>query len=1038
MDYRRFCEKLPQLYDEWGQESVNSKSNNFQQVLNQVKGMITANAMQLLNFAVECMEPNEIYCEIGCYQGASLIGALLNHPTQLAYVVDNFSEFDPFGENFDKFTENISKFQLEEQILFCQQDFMEFFFDLGTVDKLDKVGLYFYDGASDYRSVLMSLLLVKPFLANKSLIVLANSNWPAVRQASLDFVATHNQCQALLNLTPKEKYADSPFGKGLQILSWDVEQINNYSYSNYQDACHQEFVESIRQLQTKEKAILIENLHEQAIELHHSAGILIAKKESLADKSNEQAIEAALKSLKEAEKKYKEVLLWNRKNAVAWSNLGMVYYMTERYQDATDMLLTSLELDSSRAVQYYNLGLVFEKIGEPNQAIQYYKSAIAIDPKFLDAYNNIGNICLHFQGFTEAEAVYRQAIAANPEHFGSYVNIGNLMIELQQVDEAIANYETALKLKPQDPDILHNLGIALELKDDKAQAALYFAYSYYRQAKYEEAIAEYQKFLATQTGEIELYFALGDCYRSLSKYEEAIKVYQEGINLYPNSAELYFEWVLVLQNSGQTQEAIALARVASEILKNDLSLKREEQLLLPVLYESQEEIKFYRERYIQGLEEFIRQTSLETPESRKSALLGISRYTNFYLQYQGYNDLVLQKQYGQLVHNIMAANYPQWVEPRPMPPIKQNGKIRIGYVSACMRGHTVGKLSLGWLRNCDHQRFEVYSYYINRQQDSFTQKFRVYSDAFHHIPDDLEKLCEQIISDELHVLVFFEIGMYSPMTKTAALRLAPVQCTTWGHPVTTGLPTVDYFLSSDLMEPDNAETHYSEHLIRLPNIGVSYAKPVIPDLTNTRSNFQLRDDAVVYLSCQSLYKYLPQHDYIFAEIARQVPQAQFVFLSSPSAHLTEKFRQRLKRTFANYCLDSEDYCVILPRQNQTNYWNVNRLSDVFLDTLTWSGGNTTLEAIACNLPVVTYPGEFMRGRHSYGILKTLGVTDTIASNEAEYIEIAVKLGLSPEWRNSAVQQMLQRHAYLYDDKTCVIGLEEFYRRITEERQSNII
>jgi predicted O-linked N-acetylglucosamine transferase (SPINDLY family) len=63
-------------------------------------------------------------------------------------------------------------------------------------------------------------------------------------------------------------------------------------------------------------------------------------------------------------------------------------------------------------------------------------------------------------------------------------------------------------------------------------------------------------------------------------------------------------------------------------------------------------------------------------------------------------------------------------------------------------------------------------------------------------------------------------------------------------------------------------------------------------------------------------------------------------------------------------------------------------SDVFLDTLSFSGGHTTFDAVACNLPIVTCAGEFMRGRQSCGILKMLGVTNTIAQNEAEYIEIA--------------------------------------------------
>jgi predicted O-linked N-acetylglucosamine transferase (SPINDLY family) len=270
----------------------------------------------------------------------------------------------------------------------------------------------------------------------------------------------------------------------------------------------------------------------------------------------------------------------------------------------------------------------------------------------------------------------------------------------------------------------------------------------------------------------------------------------------------------------------------------------------------------------------------------------------------------------------------------------------------------------------------------------------------------------------------------NPQTmQMAGLRLAPVQCVAWGHPVTTGLPTVDYFLSSELMEPENAQEHYSEKLIRLPNIGVSYPKPYIPPVIKTRSDFQLPDDAIIYLCCQAPFKYLPQYDFIFAEIACRLPQAKFLFLRGTSLEL------RLKRTFDAIGLNSEDYCIFLSIPERLDYLMINLLSDVYLDTFTWSGGNTTLEAIACNLPIVTCPGEFMRGRHSDSFLKMLGVTDTIAENEAEYIEIAIKLGQDRTWRDTVAEKMSRNHTRLFDDKTCVVGLEAFYKDVCSKHFS---
>ena len=140
-------------------------------------------------------------------------------------------------------------------------------------------------------------------------------------------------------------------------------------------------------------------------------------------------------------------------------------------------------------------------------------------------------------------------------------------------------------------------------------------------------------------------------------------------------------------------------------------------------------------------------------------------------------------------------------------------------------------------------QLEIYSYYTGNSTDPVTEQFREYSYKFYHIPNNLEAVAEQIFKDKLHILVYPEIGMNPPTMELAALRLAPIQCTAWGHPVTSGLPTIDYFLSSQLMEPENPQEHYSETLILLPNIGVAYPKPQdIPALVKTRADYDLPED----------------------------------------------------------------------------------------------------------------------------------------------------------------------------------------------------
>ncbi len=486
---------------------------------------------------------------------------------------------------------------------------------------------------------------------------------------------------------------------------------------------------------------------------------------------------------------------------------------------------------------------------------------------------------------------------------------------------------------------------------------------------------------------------------------------------------MHFSLIVNLRVHGHVQEAINCAENACKYLPENYTFQIFKYLIVPSLYNNPEEISFYRQRYTQGLQDLTQETSLKTPEEKNSALAGIGRLTNFYLSFQAQNDIELQRQYGELVHKIMAANFPQWVVPLSMPQLQPNQKIRIGYASNYLHSYSGTLWLLGWLRYCNHEHFEIYCYYTGNTPDAITQKFQEYSDVFHHIPHNLSAVCQQIIAHKLHILVYPEIGMDAPTMQMAGLRLAPVQCTAWGHPVTTGLPTIDYFLSSELMEAENAQEHYSEKLILLPNIGVSYPKPYIPPVSKTRSDYGLSDADIIYLCCQAPFKYLPQYDFILAEIASRVPKAKFLFLRG------ELLKQRLKRAFAAVDLDFQDYCVFLTIPERLDYLMINLLSDVYLDTFTWSGGNTSLEAIACNLPIVTCPGEFMRGRHTDSFFKMIGVTDTIASNQQEYIEIVVNLGLNREWRNDIVEKVKKNKDRLFDDQVCVKGLEDFYKQV---------
>ncbi|XWK88156.1 MAG: tetratricopeptide repeat protein [Phormidium sp.] len=748
----------------------------------------------------------------------------------------------------------------------------------------------------------------------------------------------------------------------------------------------------------------------------------------------------------QAEEKYKAALEFEPNNADILSNLGILYYHLGKYEAALELIEQAIKIGVPKALYYYRLGLVLAKKGEITRSIRAYQQSIAIDRKWIGSYINLGTLLFEQGNLTRAEQILEQAIAIDPKRSESHYYLGKILTHRRRYDAAILAYKKALQIQPTNSDILHDLATAFQAKDNSEpnQGNLYFGDAYFHQNNYETAINYYQSFLGAQTKETQkitediarAYLNLITSFYHIEQEKTAIKLLKQAKEIYGNVDEIIIKLVEFLNLSGRVNEGIEVAEEASESLLNNLYFNKINLLKLPILYEYEEEIDFYRQRFTKGLDIIRQQTSLETSEDQEKALVACSLHTNFYLAYQAKDDKDLQIQYGQFFQQIMAANFPQFVTPRTLPKTEENGKIRVGYISNFFYSyHTVTHLFSGWLRHSDREKFTILCYQLGNPSDIETVKLiQENSDAFYQLPHQhtldsnfIKNVAQKIINDNLHILVFLDIGMHPYMTIFGSLRLAPIQCTTWAHPVTSGLPTIDYFISSDLMEPPEAEKYYSEKLIKLPGIGIAYAKPDIPEPVKNRPDFQLREDAIVYLCCQSLYKYLPQYDYVFAEIAKQVPQSQFAFISNKNPHVTKQLRQRLKGAFEKIGLNSEEYCVILPQQYQNDYWNLHLIADVFLDPFQWSGGRSTLEAVACKLPIVTCPGQFMRGRHSYAILQQLKVTETIAKNEAEYIEIAVKLGCDRQLRDRIVAQMIQNYPYLYSDRTCVTALEEFYQ-----------
>lgn len=736
----------------------------------------------------------------------------------------------------------------------------------------------------------------------------------------------------------------------------------------------------------------------------------------------------------EARKIYETLSLFLPNDAEIFRQMATLCFHTEEYFRALELQLKAISLDPNNGIYYYELGVMFEKNEDYEQAISVYSCALERDKVYADTYANLGNILVKFNQFEKAEVVYQQAIDNGVSHFGVFINYGNLLLLQDKVLEAIDIYKKAIPLFYQCPDIYHNLAIALDKVGNVSETEANRGRALYYEGKYDEAFEIFEKCRSLYfTDDWDYWNEISHYYVITKRHDILLEKSTLGVKQFPDSVRQRFYVIYALKCLLRDLEAREFAQVCVKYFENQPTRKFIFQLLhqsiIPAIYHSQTEIELVRRRYSNELEDLCKQSVSDfLSEIDKSYILFALRNRNsHYLHFHACNNLNDQKRYGKLANSIIQFYFPD-LNQFPLLRSLANRRIRLGYV--CFRSHILGFLFLEWIKRCNHSRFEVFFYDMGGGINPKSEQFDIFSDHYYRCSWDFEKVAELIRQDQLDILVFLDAVIEPRLHSLSFFRLAPVQCATWGHPVTTGSPEIDYFLGSDAMEPVNAQEHYSEQLIRLPNLGI-YQRPItIPELSLSRLDFELSENDVIYISCQMLSKYLPRYDYLYPEIVKKVPMAKILFFNAyESNSLTDIFKKRLSKVFNEYDLKFDQYCIFTPLLQYPKYLNLLKLSDAFLDTIGWSGCITTLDAISCELPIVTMPGELMRGRQSYGMLKIMGIEDMIAYTEADYIQLAIKLGNDQQFREQMREAIRQQSHKLYYDTSCIEALEQFYLNV---------
>jgi predicted O-linked N-acetylglucosamine transferase (SPINDLY family) len=749
----------------------------------------------------------------------------------------------------------------------------------------------------------------------------------------------------------------------------------------------------------------------------------------------------------DAERCYRQACVLEPGDAGQFHRLGVLAHQLGR-NDATDLLRRAIELRPDFAEAHNDLGVIFGATGKFVEAIACFDDAIANKPDYHEAHNNRGNALTRLGRADEAIASHKKALALRPNDSPTYMYIGNVLEAQGRSVEAAEQYAKALAIAPRSVLAHYNLAAALK-----------------RQGKLTEAASHYRQAIAIAPTFAEAHNNLGLILHELGRLDDALVHCERAVALKPNFAAAHNNLGNVLREKGrpaaaQYERAIALdpnfvmahynlglaQRSQSRFADASVSLERALALdpdclearfalcmaQLPILYASEDEIEKQRAAYERSLIDLRGEVARLGAFSRFADVVGSQQ--PFYLAYQGQNDKDLQAVYGALVGASMQARYPS--APLPSPP-RSGEPLTIGIVSGFFRHHSNWRIPIkGWLGQLDRSRFRVLGYYTGTESDAETKSAIALCDRFVSGPLTLEEWRTTILADAPHILIYPEIGMDTVSAQLAAQRLAPVQCNSWGHPDTSGFPTLDYYLSSDLMEPPEAQNHYTERLVRLPNLSIYCEPPDGPPASTDRRTLGLRTSATVYCCCQAPSKYIPQYDEVFARIARDVGGCQFAFIEfSGAPHVTDVFRERLERAFAAFDLSAADHCVVLPRQSPDQFIAAIGQCDIFLDSIGWSGCNSTLESLIHNMPIVTFNGALMRGRHTAAILRMMDACETIAQTVDEYVSLAVRLGRDPEFRTAVRAKIAANKNRIYRDRSCIAALEAFLSLAVQQKGS---
>jgi len=760
-------------------------------------------------------------------------------------------------------------------------------------------------------------------------------------------------------------------------------------------------------------------------------------------------------------------------NPAAWVNLGAALQKSNKIPEAKEAYLKSVELAPDQAEVINNLGVLAKEEGLWADALHYFDQALHYQPTRVGFMTNRAAVLNALGRHDEAEQLLKGAIDTDPPHNDVYFELCNALIGKKEYAGAKAvldamslpassdsdivysqylSYATlfraqnlwhdaetwlrkALKIKPDSAEAYNNLGNtmqsmglledarvcycqALEIKQEYAEASNNLGVMNQSMGRLQEAKANFNWALQHRPHYSEAMGNLGITLKNMGCFKEAEDSYCSALKIKPDSAEVLNNLAAMLQELGRLDEAETCYK-QSIALKPNNRIRVACDLMLPPIMGTKDEVLASRARFEENLDRLIAEGVMLEDQAEASF------ETNFYLAYHGLNDKGLQ----QKVAGFYEKACPSLLYTAPHCTINRDtgSKLRIGFLSKYIFKHSVS-ICYNWIiehlgKNENYEIMLISNH--DHQEQSAQQMYRNFVGRHIHLPNNLFRARAIIAEQELDILVYLDIGMDPMSFSLAFARLARIQCVLPGHPVTTGIRNIDYYVSFELSEPADAEMHYSEKLVCLPFGMFYFERPVLPATFKSRKELGLPEEGRIYSCPMVLQKIHPDFDEAIARIL-QLDDDGYVIMFQDRMRTTwmELLEKRFDRTIPDNVRNRVKFLPWV--QDNFDFLGIIAASDVILDPFHFGVGSTLIATFAVGTPLVTCPGEFMRGRVGLLHCTLLDILECVATDTEDYVQKAVAIATDQSLRKRIRTKILEKNHIFFENQQGIKDAEDLF------------